>query len=68
MQHGLLVSPYLWELETQVLASKKVAWLHLVPVSDKEARYAAQKGSDALETLFEHKEIDVFDLYRPSVV
>ena len=68
MQHGLLVAPFEWEVETQVLSSKKVAWLQLVPVSNKEARYAAQKGSDALQTLLEQKEIDVFDLFRVSVV
>jgi hypothetical protein len=68
MKHILLVPPFLWELETQEFAAKKVAWLLAVPISDEERNFALEKGSDALENVFEQKQIDIFDLDRRSVL
>lgn len=70
MQHFLFVPPFLWnnKLKTMSLKSKTVAWLLAIPISEQEMRYAEEKGSDALEQLFEDKQIDIFDLKRKSVV
>lgn len=69
MKHLLFCPPFLWEkLTTQELDDKTVAWLMLVPISENEYRFAEEKGSDALEDLFVEKQIDVFNLDRPSVL
>lgn len=70
MRHLFFVPPFLWEteLETMTLESKTVAWLQAVPISEQERELVDSSSPDALETLFEEHEIDVFDLDRPSVV
>jgi antitoxin YqcF len=68
MKHILCVSPFLWTLKTMDFPTKKVAWLQAVPISDAEFALAREKGSDALETVFEEHQIDVYNLDRPSVV
>lgn len=69
MKHILFMPPFLWEEELTTLSfnDKKVAWLLAVPISDKEFEYAIEHGTDALETLFEEVQIDIFDLKRKSV-
>ncbi len=68
MKHIMFVAPFLWELETQDLQDKKVAWLQAVPISEAELEYAEEHGTEALEDLFVEKQIDVYDLDRKSVV
>lgn len=69
MKHVLLVSPFLWEdLKTLDFPNKKVAWLLAVPISENEYLFAQEKGTDALEELFEQEEIDIFDLERESIL
>lgn len=70
MKHVLLVPPFLWHTSfgTMDLPGKKVTWLQMIPISDQERAFASENGTDALETLFEERQIDVFDLYRASVV
>jgi hypothetical protein len=68
MKHVFLVPPFLWDLKTQEFPTKKVAWLLAVPISEKEKGFAVENGSDALESLFEEKQIDIFDLERESIV
>lgn len=70
MKHILFVPPYLWEdrLTTLSFADKKVAWLLAVPISNAELDYAKRHGIDALETLFEERQIDIFKLERDSVI
>jgi len=69
MKHILFLPPFLWEdkLTTLSFKDKKVAWLLAVPISEKEFEYAKEHGTDALETLFEEHQIDIFDLKRNSV-
>jgi competence protein ComGC len=55
-------------LKTQEFPTKKVAWLLAVPISDKEKDFLTENGSDALESLFEEKQIDIFELDRKSIV
>lgn len=70
MQHVLFVPPFVWgdQPATMELPDKTVAFLHALPISDAELRYADQNGSEALEDLFEQHQIDVFDIERVSVV
>jgi hypothetical protein len=70
MHHFFFTPPFLWEetLKTMTIGDKSVAWLLAVPISNEERAFAEDQGSDALETLFEEKQIDIFDLERQSVV
>jgi hypothetical protein len=69
LKHILFVSPFLWEdkLKTVTLTDKKVAWLLIVPISDVELQYASEHSTEQLESLFEEQQINIFDLYRPSI-
>ncbi|MED1042885.1 suppressor of fused domain protein (plasmid) [Bacillus mycoides] len=70
MKHILFVNPYLWEnkFETVSFEKKQVSWLMTVPISEGEKKYAEKYGADALEDLFEEKQINVFDLERISLI
>lgn len=63
-------SPFLWpSLEKSILIdAKTVAWLLAVPVSRDETEFAVRFGPQALENLFEERDIDIFDLNRLPVV
>ncbi|MBC1458179.1 suppressor of fused domain protein [Listeria newyorkensis] len=69
MKHILLTTPFLWENLINIETEQKViTWLSLIPISELELEYLNDNGSDALESLFEEKEIDIFDMYRESVL
>lgn len=69
MKHLMFSPPFLWnDLKTLELNDKIVAWLMLVPISDKEYQFAEINGSDTLEDLFVEKQIDVFSLDRLSII
>ncbi|MPQ45126.1 suppressor of fused domain protein [Clostridium tarantellae] len=70
MKHILFTHPFLWDdrLETLSFENKKVAWLLAVPISEEELNYANCNGLDALEELFDEKQIDIFDLNRESII
>lgn len=70
MRHLAFFPPFLWEgkLETLHFPERTVAWLLAVPISDGERQFSEREGADALESLFEEKQIDIFNLARPSVV
>jgi hypothetical protein len=73
LRHVLFVPPSSWDGSTKLnktikLGEKKLTWLLVVPISEKEYRFVEKEGSDKLENLFEEKQIDIFDLNRPSVV
>jgi hypothetical protein len=68
MQHVLLTDPYLWDLDTQHLESKVVAWLIAVPISDAEFTYARRNGVEELKGILEKHSVDVFDLDRSSII
>lgn len=68
MKHAMLISPFLWDLQTQFFPAKTVAWLQVLPISDAERDYALANGAEALEDRFEEHQIDVFDIDRPSVL
>lgn len=70
LPHGLFVPPFLWDdkFKTQTIDGKTVAWLQLIPISEREREYAVANGDGALEKLFVKEQIDVFDLERASVI
>ena len=69
MKHIMLTTPFLWaNLKTIDLIDKKVAWLLLVPISEKEYQFAEQNGSNALEDIFNEKQFDIFNLERASII
>jgi hypothetical protein len=70
LKHLLFVEPFMWQekLDAMKLSSKKVYFLLLVPISDAECSYREKHGFDALEKLFMKHEIDITNLYRPSVL
>ncbi|MCZ8533348.1 suppressor of fused domain protein [Psychrobacillus psychrodurans] len=69
MEHVLFTSPFLWEkLVSLDFIDKKVTWLLAVPISTKELLFAEREGTEALEDLFEEKDIDIFDISRNSVI
>jgi hypothetical protein len=73
LRHVALVAPFLWDSFGGGLAKDRVGgtdiyWLMVLPISDAERDFLRGNGIDALETLFEEAEIDVFDINRPSVL
>ncbi|MFA0814281.1 MAG: suppressor of fused domain protein [Anaerofustis sp.] len=70
MRHIFFTDPFIWEntFETLELENKKIAWLMVVPISDNEMNYCKKYGAEKLEVLFEHNEIDIFNMNRKSVV
>jgi len=43
-------------------------FLLAIPISDAELQYKNQNGLSALESIFEEKNVDIFDLDRASVL
>jgi hypothetical protein len=70
LPHIYFTAPFFWEKELQAaqLDTKKVAWLLAFPISQTELELLRAKGDSALEDEFEKHNIDIFDLYRRSVV
>jgi hypothetical protein len=69
MKHILFNSPFLWDgLHNLDFPDKVVTWLMAVPISEKKYLLKQEKGLEALESLFEQEDIDVFDIYRNSVL
>jgi antitoxin YqcF len=70
MRHCLLVPPFLWDGDVfgpAQFAGRTVVWLQLVPISDSEREYADREGAAALDELFEHHAIDIYDASRQPV-
>lgn len=69
MEHILLTYPFLWgDVNNSVFDDITVAYLMIVPISDKEKEYCLQKGLDALESIFEKKQIDIYNIHRDSAL
>ena len=65
----LFVDPFVWD-SSLILTHRgiKVKWLLAVPISNQELHFFENRGLSEMEDLFEREGIDIFDLYRPSVV
>lgn len=70
MKHMWMAYPFLWDdaPHTLTVQQKLVAWLQLIPISDKEYQYLLTNGYDALEELFEREQVEVLNLNRKSVL
>ncbi len=70
MKHMLFTSPFLWEdkLEGFEVQNEEILFLLAVPISDAELQYKNKNGLSALESIFEEKNVDIFDLDRVSVL
>jgi len=68
--HLYFAPPFLWqdELRSTVFGPKRVSWLLMVPISEAEAVFREKNGDSALESLFEEKKIDIYNLNRESVI
>lgn len=64
----LFWDPFLWNLPSLPLGATTVAWLMVVPISDPEAKLAAEHGAEALLDEFDRLTPDIHDLGRPSAV
>jgi len=68
MKHMLFIPPFLWEpIPNMEQEGRVVTWLQAIPISDGEFEIRKRKGEDALMTVLEKCEVNVFDLDRPSV-
>lgn len=63
-------NPFLWDdnFKSSSIEGRMTAWLLAMPISKQETEFAAKYGPAKLEELFSAKDIDIFDLNRPSVV
>ena len=69
MKHVLLTDPFLWEgAKSFLLDDVYIAWLMVVPISEKEYVYASENGVDELGKVFEENEIDIYNIWRKSVI
>ncbi len=68
--HLYFTSPFLWEdsLKTMELSSRKVSWLLAMPISQAEYDFLHERGDEELEKEFVKRQIDIYDLGRPSAV
>lgn len=70
MRHFYFMSPFLWQdrLPTLEYGKIQIAWLQAIPISQSERELVDECGAAALESLFEERQIDVYDLNRKSVI
>jgi hypothetical protein len=70
LAHLMFVAPFLWNdgPKTLHLEGRTVTWLMAVPISESELVYAERSGADALNTLLEELQIDIFDINRLPVI
>lgn len=70
LRHMVFASPGMWEREFEniVLDDKVITWLMAVPITERELRFLQENNLDALETVFEENQTDVFDLTRKSAI
>jgi len=70
LKHLFLTTPFLWgdRPDTREFDDLLVTWLMAVPISDTEVDHLSAHGPESLESLFEHEQIDIFDINRDPVV
>ena len=70
LAHIMFVSPFLWNdgPETLHLEGRTITWLMAIPISGSEMIFADRSGPEALSTIFEERQIDIFDINRLPVV
>jgi antitoxin YqcF len=69
LKHVTFVAPFLWQGLDKISVEGEIIYcLMMLPISDAERQYLNEYGIDALESIFNEKQIDVFDINRPSVL
>lgn len=70
MAHGFLTSPFAYGgLDDEAtFAGRPVAWLQVIPTATGEMAYAQQASGDALEALFEARNVEWESLDRAPVI
>ncbi|MCC6983622.1 MAG: suppressor of fused domain protein [Bauldia sp.] len=73
LHHVTFIHPFIWDefgngFTRATVAGKDIHWLMVLPISDMELKYLKKQGIDALENLFAEKQIDVYDINRPSAI
>ncbi len=70
LEHVMWAEPFPWEKlsSVEVRDGLTIHWLLAVPISEAERKLLMDKGFYVLERLFTDREIEYFDLNRPSVV
>lgn len=67
--HLMSVAPFVWdgEIASYDDDDAHVTWLQLVPLTDREAQFVAERGSSALEDVFVREQPDLFTIERTDV-
>lgn len=69
--HLYLTAPFLWSeghfKQLELGSGVKVNWLQGIPISEAELEILRARGESEFEDLLEQADVDVFDLYRPSM-
>jgi antitoxin YqcF len=69
LPHLYFTVPFLWHDDMRTMnQDQTVLWVLALPISEKERMFLVRNGDDALETLFQEKQIDIFNPERPSIV
>ena len=70
LKHIVFVSPGMWEhqFENIEFDDKVITWLMAMPITEREFNFLQENSLDALETVFEDNQIDIFDLDRESAI
>lgn len=69
MKHIYYTTPVYWDnLQGIEIDNIIVNWLLMIPISDKELEFLEEYGDEKFEDLLEANEIDVFDIYRKSIL
>jgi len=68
-EYGLITRPYGYGAKLEADdANGDLAYLWLVPISEREREYKKTHGYEALESLFESRKVNVIDAERRSAV
>ena len=69
LRHVTFVAPFLWSgLGKLDVDDQAIHFLLMLPISDAEKNYLETHGIDALEAIFNEKQIDIYDINRASVL
>lgn len=70
MKHILLIPPFSLRHELGVIETdnRVITWLMLNPISENEYAFMQKNGYEKLLDVFVEQDIDVYDLYRKSVL
>lgn len=69
LKHVTFVAPFLWQGLNKLMVEEQVIYcLLMLPISETEKRYLESHGINALESLFQKLQIDIFNINRQSAL